>query len=201
MKGRFVAPRNMAAKHFEDLLRARRSVRRFEHTPIAIEHVSQLLWAAQGNVGETGSRTVPSAGALYPLSVYAVVGRVEGLDAGVYKYVPRDHNLALACDGDCRSALYVAAHGQEWVRRAAVDLVIVADYTHTTDRYHDRGLRYVHMEAGHAAENVYLLATALGLGCVAVGAFDDDGVARALNLPYTEHPLYIMPVGVPRGDG
>ncbi|NUM54517.1 MAG: SagB/ThcOx family dehydrogenase [Candidatus Hydrogenedentes bacterium] len=193
---RCVAPRNQAAKQLEELLRARRSVRKYAAAPIALEHVSQLLWVAQGNVGETGLRTVPSAGALYPLSVYAVAGDVDGLAPGVYGYAPRSHALRRVCDRDLRDALSEAALGQEWVRTAAVDLLIVADYTHTTDRYHDRGLRYVYMEAGHASQNVYLLATALGLATVAVGAFDDDRVAHALNLPYTEHPLYIMPVGV-----
>lgn len=193
-----VAQRNSAVRQLEELIGRRRSVRRFEKTPLALEHVSQLLWAAQGKVGETGFRTVPSAGALYPLDVYAVAGAVNGLEPGVYKYRPRDHNLSRVRHQDCRDALCEAALDQEWVRCAPVDLVIVADYTRTTDRYHDRGLRYVYMEAGHAAQNVYLIATALGLATVAVGAFDDDIVARILNLPHTEHPLYIMPIGIPR---
>lgn len=186
-----------AGEFLEYLLRTRRSVRRFRAEPIPLDSVAQLVWAAQGNVNEAGLRTVPSAGALYPLTVYAVAGNVEGLNSGVYKYVPRTHNLACSREGDLRDALSVAALGQVWVRHAPVDLVITADFTRTTDRYHDRGLRYVYMEAGHAAENVYLLATALGLGTVAIGAFDDDQVVRALHLPITEHPLYIMPIGIP----
>lgn len=186
-----------AAEFLEYLLRTRRSVRRFRVEPIPLDSVAQLVWAAQGNVNEAGLRTVPSAGALYPLTVYAVAGNVEGLNSGVYKYVPRTHNLACSLEGDHRDALSVAALGQVWVRHAPVDLVITADFTRTTERYHDRGLHYVYMEAGHAAENVYLLATALGLGTVAIGAFDDDQVVRTLHLPIAEHPLYIMPVGIP----
>lgn len=192
-----IAPRTNAAKQLEDLFRARRSVRKYAAAPIAVEHVSQLLWAAQGNVGDTGLRTVPSAGALYPLNVYAVVGDVDRLEPGLYKYAPRGHTLQRTSDRDLREALSDAALEQVWVRHAPVVLVIVADYARTTDRYHDRGLRYVHMEAGHASQNVYLLATALGLATVAVGAFDDDTVARVLDLPHNEHPLYLMPVGAP----
>lgn len=186
-----------AAEFLEYLLRTRRSVRRFRAEPVPLNSVAQLVWAAQGNVNEAGLRTVPSAGALYPLTVYAVAGKVDGLNSGVYKYVPRTHNLACLQESDLRDALSVAAFGQVWVRHAPVDLVITADFTRTTDRYHDRGLRYVYMEAGHAAENVYLLATALGLGTVAIGAFDDDLVVRTLHLPVAEHPLYIMPIGNP----
>jgi SagB-type dehydrogenase family enzyme len=186
-----------AAEFLEYLLRTRRSVRRFRAEPVPLNSVAQLVWAAQGNVNEAGLRTVPSAGALYPLTVYAVAGHVDGLNSGVYKYVPRTHNLACVQESDLRDALSVAAFGQVWVRHAPVDLVITADFTRTTDRYHDRGLRYVYMEAGHAAENVYLLATALGLGTVAIGAFDDDLVVRTLHLPVAEHPLYIMPIGIP----
>ena len=193
------APCSDAADRFEDLLRARRSVRKFANLPVTLDQVVRLLWAAQGNVAATGFRTVPSAGALYPLAVYAVAGHIEGLEQGVYKYVPRDNSLSPIHRGDSRSALCVAALGQEWVRHAPALLVFAADYSHTALRYHDRAERYVHMEAGHAAQNVYLLATALGLATVAVGAFDDGQAAHALGLPPNEHPLYILPIGVPCG--
>jgi SagB-type dehydrogenase family enzyme len=82
-----------------------------------------------------------------------------------------------------------------WVREAAADIVILAVYERTTVKYGDRGIRYVHLEAGHAAQNVCLQATALGLGTVTVGAFYDDEVQAVLGAPKNEKPLYVMPVG------
>ena len=98
-------------------------------------------------------------------------------------------------DRDLRAELASAALGQGWVKEGAVNIVFTAIYERTTRRYGDRGIRYVHMEVGHAAQNVYLQAVALGLGTVTVGAFHDDQVGEILNLPANEQPLYIMPVG------
>ena len=189
------AEKEELAHALETLLRARRSVRRFAHEPLTLDQISQLVWAAQGFVNDTGSRTAPSAGALYPLYVHVVAGDVDGIEAGVYKYQPRTHTLARESTLDLRDALCAAAFAQESVRAAPVDLVLVASFDLTTGRYHERGLRYVYMEAGHAAQNIYLLATALGLGTVAIGAFDDDQVRRCLSLSPNDHPLYILPVG------
>jgi SagB-type dehydrogenase family enzyme len=98
-------------------------------------------------------------------------------------------------DGDLRKALARAALRQEAVREAAVVLVISAVYERTTRKYDKRGRRYVYMEVGHAAQNVFLQAVALGLGSVAVGAFEDADVARVLDLHRDEHPLYLLPIG------
>lgn len=179
----------------EEALSRRRSVREYSKEPLAIQELSQLLWAAQGITDPRGLRTAPSAGGTYPLEVYVVVGAVEGLSAGVYKYRPKDHALARIREGDKRAELAGAALGQGWVREAAIDIIIAADYGRTTARYGERGVRYVHMEAGHAAQNVLLQAAALGLGAVPVGAFDDDGVAAVIGSPPNERPLYIIPVG------
>ena len=139
-------------------------------------------------------RTAPSAGALYPLELYLVAGMVRGLDPGVYKYAPAGHKLVKMIAGDQRHELASAAHGQDAV--AAV-LVFTAVERRTARKYGSRGMRYVHIETGHASQNVFLEATALGLGTVVVGAFEDDAVGELLHLPEGEAPLYLMPLGRP----
>jgi SagB-type dehydrogenase family enzyme len=181
----------------EEALLARRSVRDFNEEPVTLQQLSQLLWAGQGITDPSGKRTAPSAGALYPLKLYVVAGNVEDLAAGIYEYEPETHTLVKTMDGDQRSSLAQAALGQTCVQQGAIDIVITAIYEITTVKYGERGIRYVHMEAGHAAQNICLEAVALGLGAVTVGAFDDDGVQQVLELPEDEVPLYIIPMGNP----
>ena len=188
-------PRYDSDVSLEEALLKRRSVRHYTGEPLKLWEVSQLLWAAQGITADWGGRTAPSAGATYPLETYLVVGDVEGLEEGVYKYSPHGHELRKVLDGDKRAELAEAALGQSWVREGAVDIVFTAIYERTIGRYGKRGIRYVHMEVGHVGQNVYLQAVALDLGTVVIGAFYDDQVKRILNLPPEEHPLYIMPVG------
>jgi len=190
-------PRVSSATSIEVALSKRRSVRSYSDAPLTLAQVSQLLWAAQGVTDSRGYRTAPSAGALYPLEIYLVVGAVEGLEAGVYHYVPASHQLRRIASGDKREALATAALGQSCVRRGTIVLVYSAVYERTTRKYGQRGRRYVHMEIGHAAQNVYLQAVALGLGTVVVGAFDDDQVREVLHFPEDNEPLYIMPIGYP----
>ena len=188
-------PRRDSGVSVEEALLKRRSVRDYTGEALNMQEVSQLLWAAQGITDSAGKRAAPSAGALYPLEVYLVVGNVENMDKGVYRYMPLQHELAKALDGDQRGALAKAALGQSPVEQGAVDIVITAVYERTTEKYGDRGTRYVHMEAGHAAQNLYLQAAAMNLGMVVIGAFYDDQVKEILNLPDDEQPLYIIPVG------
>jgi SagB-type dehydrogenase family enzyme len=156
----------------------------------------------------TGShRTAPSAGALYPLEVCVAVGNVNGLQPGVYKYHPDDHALIKTADGDRRSDLSRAVAGQQSVKDGAIVIIISGVYERTTGKYkehlHDErtgsdylsGIKYVHMEAGHASQNVYLQAASLRLGTVAIGALSEDEVRRITGMPDDERPLYIMPVG------
>ncbi len=180
----------------EEALKSRRSVRSFRAAALRLDEVSQLLWAAQGTSSHR-LRTAPSAGALYPLDVYLVAGRVDGLEAGVYRYDPRKHALHSLTKGDLRKKLSRAALDQEWVREGALALVFSAVYEKTTTKYGSRGKRYVHMETGHAMQNVYLQAEALGLGTVTIGAFTDNSVKELLRLDAEQQPLSIMPVGRP----
>ena len=137
------------------------------------------------------------------------MGDVEGVDKGVYKYIPEEHELEKVLEGDKRKELAKAAIGpnQEHVRDAAINIVFTAVYERTTAKYKTpiyeertgasylRGIRYVHMEAGHAAQNVYLQAVSLNLGTFVIGAFIDDRVKEVVNAEEQEEPLYIMPVG------
>ncbi|MGB2799363.1 MAG: SagB/ThcOx family dehydrogenase [Dehalococcoidia bacterium] len=179
----------------EETLLYRRSIRDYTDEALSLAEVSQLLWAAQGITEAWGGRTAPSAGALYPLEVYLVVGDVEGLTPGVYQYRPDGHELVKVKDGDVRGELAEAALGQDSVRNGAIDIVIAAVYERTTVKYGERGIRYVHMEAGHAAQNVYLQANALDLGTVTIGAFYDDSVRDIVGMPGDVAPLYVIPVG------
>ena len=180
----------------EMALRSRRSVRDYSRSALSLDDVSQLLWAAQGITKKRGGlRTAPSAGALYPLEIYVVAGNVDDLPDGIYRYVPKGHDLLGLTDGDKRKALADAALGQSWVRRAPMVLVIAAVYERSKRKYGRRGIRYSHIEVGHAAQNVYLQAATLGLGTVIVGAFDDEEVQAVLELPADHEPLALMPVG------
>ena len=189
-------PQRTGTISVEQALQSRRSVRSFKLRPLILEEVSQLLWAAQG-VTAGSFRTAPSAGALYPLEVYVAVGNVEGLDAGVYRYDPTAHALSEVRKGDVLKSLSRATFWQKWVGAGAFAMVFSAVYERTTGKYGERGIRYVHMEAGHAAQNVYLQAEALGLATVVVGAFMDSWVKRVLHMKDDERPLSIMPVGKP----
>jgi len=179
----------------EQSLLNRRSIRSYTGEPLTLQEVSQLLWAAQGITDARGLRTAPSAGALYPLEVYLVAGDVEDLPPGVYRYEPDGHQLVKTMDGDGRAGLASAALGQGCVKEGAVAFVFTGVYERTTGKYGDRGIRYVHIEVGHAAQNLCLQATAMGLGAVTVGAFNDEQVTKLLNLPGDEQPLYIIPIG------
>ena len=180
------------------LLAQRRSVRAFAAAPLTLAQFGQLLWAAQGVTSREGLRTAPSAGALYPLELYAAVGHVVGLVPGVYHYEPRGHRLALVETGDKRRAVAAAALGQAWIAAAPAVIIIGAVYARTAAKYGSRAERYVPIEAGHAAENIYLQAEELDLGTCDVGAFEDQAIARAISLPREVVPLLLMPVGKPR---
>ena len=179
----------------EKALQKRRSIRQYKNLPITIQDLSQLLWAAQGISGTGGRRTAPSAGALYPLELYVVAGNVTGLSVGLYSYDPHKHELSRILDSDKRAELSKTALGQSSIKNAAAVLVIYAVYERVTIKYGERGIQYVHMEAGHAAQNLFLQAVSLDLGTVVIGAFHDEQVRAVLHLPGQVQPLYLMPMG------
>jgi SagB-type dehydrogenase family enzyme len=188
------APRLSGSLSLEETLAQRRSNRDYGHAPLTDDQVGQLLWAAQGVTGEHGQRTAPSAGALYPLELYVA------LPQGVYHYEPGAHRLLLVAQADARPDLQRAALQQRAVGQAPAVFVLAAVYQRTAQKYGaQRTPRYVHLEAGHAAQNLLLQAVALRLGAVPIGAFDDAAVQQVLGLPADHEPLYLIPVGHPRG--
>lgn len=187
------APAREGRLSLEEAIARRHSVREFTKALLNERELAQLLWAAQGMTRREGYRAAPSAGALYPLEVYVATPN------GFYHYEPRPHQLKRLSDRDLRPAIYRAGLEQEPLLEAPAVFVIVAAYERTAQKYGQaRTPRYVHMEAGHAAQNLLLQAVALGLGGVPIGAFYDDEVQKALSLPIDHRPIYLIPVGHPR---
>jgi SagB-type dehydrogenase family enzyme len=193
-------PSRKGSTSLEEAVARRRSIRRFSSRPLSQLQLSQILWAAQG-ITDTSLkfRAVPSAGATYPLEILVVCGRncVEQIEDGVYHYHIARHCLTLHHKGDIRFELARVALDEETIYQAPVDIIICALYERTTLHYGKRGERYVHIEVGHAGQNIYLQATALGLATVAIGAFNDEQVREVLRLDKQYKPLYIMPLGIP----
>jgi len=188
-------PKTAGKMSLEEAIVKRHSVRRFSRRELSLDEISQLLWAAYGqrdvDTMTGASKTVPSAGALYPMEIYLVSPK------GAFHYLPSSHSLEEISDKDLRSSLSRAALWQEAIAQAAVDFVITYVYDRICFKYGDRGIRYAHIEAGHIAQNIHLEAVCLGLGSVPIGAFSDTAVQKALFLPKDNTPLYIIPVGYP----
>ena len=184
----------------EEAMARRRSIRHYAPKPLTLGSLSQILWAAQGITEKDGGfRTAPSAGALYPLEVYAVVRKdgVEGLAEGVYHYHSEGHLVTLVRNGDVSTDLEAATWGQEMVKEAAATIVITGVLSRTAEKYGKRGTQYMFQESGHVAQNVFLQATALGIGTVVMGAFSEGAVRRVLGAETDERPLYVQPLGKP----
>ena len=188
-------PKYNSNTSIEQALLKRRSVRNYKDEPTTIKEISQLLWAAQGITSPSGLRAAPSAGALYPLELYIVSSNVTDLPVGIYKYRLPRHELVHISKEDKKIDLANAAFGRSFINKAAVVIVFSAVYQRTTIKYGQRGIRYVHMDIGHAAQNIYLQAVSLGLGTVAVGSFDDDEIKKIVGMPDEEQAIYMMPVG------
>ena len=178
----------------------RRSVRDFATGPVTLAEIAPLFWAGQGISHSSGKHTVPSAHGLNPLSLYLVAGEVTDVAKGLYAYEPRTNALDVIGHGDLRDDLYHAAlEDQTWVKNCAALLVISGDVRRMQEEFAEqppegtRGLRYIYMEAGAAAQNIALQATELHIGAVLVGGFDDQAVKRCLAVD-TE-PLIMMPLG------
>lgn len=182
-------PETVGEMSLEETIKKRRSVRSFDDKELNLEQISQILWAAQGITDEKGHRSVPSAGALYPLEVYVVK------KDGVFHYIPEGHKMEIILEGDIRKKLKEICLGQQWVEDAPVDIIITGVYKRTTIKYGDRGIRYVYLEAGTACQNILLQAVSLGLGAVPVGAFRDNQIQEILNLSKDETPLFVIPIG------
>jgi len=181
-------------KSFEEILCTRRSRRSFKEGAITLKELSQILWSAQGITSQDGKRTAPSAGALYPLEIYVVAGEVENLEPGVYHYQAKNHRLVKLSSKDERKELNSAAGGgRKNIENAPLSLVIAAIYERTTKKYGQRGIGYVHIEAGAVCQNIYLEVENLNLSTVVVGAFDDAEAKKTLKVE--AEPILVMPIG------
>jgi len=176
-------------KSIEECMKNRRSIRSFKDQVLSLKELSNILWAAQGiTKQETGFRTVPSAGATYPLYIYFAS------ENGFFLYLPKEHAIKKITGKDFRKDIAHAALDQMFIADAGIVIIIAAIFENTTARYGERGVRYVYNEVGHCAQNIHLEAVALGLGSVPVGAYNDDELKELLGFD-KEEPLYIIPVG------
>lgn len=192
------SPEKTGVVSVEGAIARRRTVRTFLPKTLEMKQLGQLLWAAHGITEKLGfRRAAPSAGALYPMDVYVVVGQgsVVRIDAGVYHYEPAKHALSFIKKGDLRSKIARASLFQMWMAKASLSFVITAEYGRITGKYGDRGVRYAMMEAGHIGQNLFLQAQTLGLSAGIVGAFRDKAIIDVMDLPPSHEPLLIMPVG------
>jgi SagB-type dehydrogenase family enzyme len=184
-----------------DVMAHRRSVRRFQDTPLTEAELSQLLWAAQGITRWTQGyafRTSPSAGALYPVETYVVIHLVEGIEPGVYHYAVEDHALEQLSAGDYRIEIARAALDQSMAARANVVFVWTAVFQRSKWKYRQRAYRYCYLDAGHIVQNVALAALALGLGSCQIAALYDDEANALLSVDGEEEStIYMTVVGRP----
>lgn len=174
----------------EETIQNRRSVRAYTAREISKDQLSQILWSAQGITDrDFDFRAAPSAGAIYPLTIY--VARKDG----VFIYDPIKNKLIEHLNEDMRPSILRASLGQAAIGQAPVSIIITANRARTNEKFGARTFRYICLEAGHVAENIHLQAVALGLSSIPVGSFWDDVVAKVLKIPYNEEPLYIIPIG------
>ncbi len=179
----------------EEALAARRSVRQFTKKELNLEQVSQLAWAGQGiTKKDTGYRTAPSAGAIYPIRLYFII------KGGIYVYEPGEHSLEKLINRDLRNAISQAALKQQTLAKAACDILITGSVKKVAAKYGPRARQYMLLEAGHIAQNIHLQAVSLGLGSVPIGAFDGKKVERICRLPAEEEAIYLIAVGYPAGE-
>ncbi|MBN1806382.1 MAG: SagB/ThcOx family dehydrogenase [Sedimentisphaerales bacterium] len=178
-------------------IKQRKSIRNFQAKPISLGRLSYLLWASTGIQRiEAGYefRTVPSAGALYPIETYLIVNDVKNLEAGVYHYSVKSHELELIRQGDFRQAIKMAALGQEMCASASAVFVWTAIFERCKWKYGQRAYRYIYLDAGHIAENLALAAVSLNLGSCEIGALYDDNVNTIVGIDGTEESVVCMAV-------
>lgn len=199
-------PQTRTSVPLVDCIECRRSIREYTTEPLDLAEFAQLLWAAQGITGSGSRRTTPSPGEFYPLYLHVLVRRVESLEPGIYEYRSEAHGLRFVGKPVSEEAIQAAGIGEQaWLGNAAVVVGIAArlddinrHFEHQPPRG-ERGLRYAYMEAGALAQNVQLQTTALDLGCVMVGGFDDQTASDVLQLPADLAPAALLCIGRPLG--
>ncbi len=194
-------PSLKSGKSFKQILDERRTKRVYSEKELDKVLLSQLLWAAQGITDDKNNfRAAPSAGALYPLEIYMIIQNkgIEGLRNGLYQYIPGKHQIKLLKTGNLNGSLAKVGYSQDFFAQSPLCFIITAVPQRTTQKYGERGYRYIHIEVGHVGQNIQLQGTALGLAVGIAGAFRDNKLSELLNLDEGEIPLYLMPVGYPK---
>ena len=185
-----------------DCIVDRRSRREFSDQPLSVTQLSFLLWATQGVKKILGKdyaslRTVPSAGARHPFETYLIIHRVEGLDAGIYRYLPLTQQLLLISSPQRLAECGVeAAAGQSFLGECAAIFVWACIPYRAEWRYRQRAHKLALLDVGHIAQNLYLACEAIGCGTCAVAAYDQLAFDRLLGLDgQDEMTVYLAAVG------
>lgn len=200
---RLPAPASVTVAHIDlrDAILHRESRRSYRKEPMTPEELSFLLWCTQGVkrevTGEYTFRTVPSAGARHAFETYVLVNNVEGVPPGLYRYLAIEHLLAeVSAEPGIADKVFHACLYQQFAKKNGVTIIWTAVPYRMTWRYSERGYRYLFLDAGHACQNLYLGAEAVGCGVCAIGAFDDEAMNQLLGLDgETQFVIYIATVG------
>ncbi|WP_322506604.1 SagB/ThcOx family dehydrogenase [Anaerolinea sp.] len=194
---------NIPSADLRKTIEQRRSRRHYEPVPLTLEQLAYLLWLTQGVQKKSSKgvtlRTVPSAGARHAFETFLLINRVEGLEPGLYRYIATRHALLrLDAPEDIRERMTIACWNQEQVRQSAVTFLWVAATERMAWRYVERSMRYLHLDAGHVCQNLYLAAESIGFGVCAIAAFHDQKVNNLLHLDGVDQfVIYIGSVGKP----
>lgn len=185
----------------QNAMAARRSRRQFTGAALSLDEIAFLLWATQGVRAVLHAaavlRTVPSAGCRHSFETYLAVLRIEGLERGIYRYLPMDHALVLVREVEMLPERLIAAtHGQEFAGRSAVTLLWTAVPERMEWRYGEASYKVIALDAGHVCQNLYLACEAIGAGTCAIAAYNQTLVDELLGVDgYDEFGIYLAPVG------
>ncbi len=187
-----------------DAINSRVSVRAYSETPLSLNELSYVLWCTQGVKEVTKRpatlRTIPSAGARHCFEAYVLVNRVDGLKPGLYRFLAIDHKLQeIDMSNDIATRVMEGCFGQRFVLNSAITLILTAVRYRMMWRYTERGYRYMHIDAGHVMQNIYLCAEAIDSGVCAIAAFYDDQINKALGVDGDEQfTVYVGTLGKKR---
>lgn len=185
----------------QEAINNRTSIRNYSKEALSLDELSYLLWCTQGIKevinGYITLRTVPSAGARHAFETYLLVNNVNELTSGLYRYMAVGHSLVkLSTDENIDDLIMKACLNQEFIKTSAVTFIWSAAAYKMKWRYGERGYRYMHLDAGHVCQNLYLSAESIDCGVCAVGAFLDDEIASALNIDGEEEfVIYLATLG------
>ena len=182
-------------------IRSRHSHRRFRDEPLSLEELSFLLWATQGirkkEDESTAFRTVPSAGCRHAIETYLCVLNVTGLEMGIYRYLPIEHQLLVVSIEETLSEdIVTAAFYQSFIGKAPVTFIWTAIPYRMEWRYHITAHKVIALDAGHICQNLYLATSAIGCGACAVAAYHQEMMDKLLEVDgKDEFAIYLGVVG------